>query len=239
MAYSRKLHKIQKKRTRRELDSDASESEDSSDRKQGNQVENEGKGRKAEREVVPKKKSAHIPKKKLAYIGDDADLWGDSDNESPKKDLNGDDEEEEEDQANQKKNGSKRRGRKLGNAAENSKHRKSFAAPQSDDEDFENEAELETKLKPNFDKPKWPPTALEPFVLTREDEEGTQDQIPASMSRYIQGYQKEGVRFLHSIVTDGVGAVLGDDMGECRTHHNGQILFFLHVILQQIYSVIP
>lgn len=39
------------------------------------------------------------------------------------------------------------------------------------------------------------------------------DQIPASINRYLQNYQREGVQFVYSSVANGKGCVLGDDMG--------------------------
>ena len=81
-------------------------------------------------------------------------------------------------------------------------------------------------MKPFFEDPKWE-SECEPFVMSRsavyagedhevpeQDREGATDQIPAALSRYLNGYQKEGVQFLHSVITRGLGAVLGDDMGK-------------------------
>jgi len=37
--------------------------------------------------------------------------------------------------------------------------------------------------------------------------------IPASINRFLRGYQREGVWFLYSKYRHGMGGILGDDMG--------------------------
>lgn len=41
--------------------------------------------------------------------------------------------------------------------------------------------------------------------------------VPASLSRYLFDYQKEGVRFVHNCLTSRMGSVLGDEM-VCEAH---------------------
>ena len=37
--------------------------------------------------------------------------------------------------------------------------------------------------------------------------------MPASINRYLRDYQREGIRFLHSLYARGLGGILADDMG--------------------------
>ena len=105
---------------------------------------------------------------------------------------------------------------------------------------------LANALKPEFSDPKMgDPGPLVPFVLSKtwirgqpligyEDEmdEGddddrkmpavithdqNSDQVPASINRYLKGYQRTGVQFVYSSVIQGKGCVLGDDMGLGKT----------------------
>lgn len=105
---------------------------------------------------------------------------------------------------------------------------------------------LAHKLKPEFSDPKMgDPGPLVPFVLSKtwvqgqpligyEDEidEGDEDdrkmpafithdessdQVPASINRYLKGYQRTGIQFVYSSVIQGKGCVLGDDMGLGKT----------------------
>lgn len=82
-----------------------------------------------------------------------------------------------------------------------------------DDEDLE-------QLKPEIENPKLgPPGPLVPLELT-EDTETKRDvpfSVPASINRYLQEYQREGVQFLFSRLAAGMGAILGDDMGMGKT----------------------
>ena len=50
-----------------------------------------------------------------------------------------------------------------------------------------------------------------PAVPTRDDDEEDIDKVPASMNRYLKGYQREGVQFMYSSVIHGKGCILGDD----------------------------
>ena len=121
--------------------------------------------------------------------------------------------------------GSKRRGRKIRTESfsDKRKYQRSFLELESDAEEFElddDDSALEKQLKPTFENPKWL-NELVPFSLPKsvdsQDENGgtpVLDQVPAAINRYLKDYQQEGVRFLHSLVTRGLGAVLGDDMGK-------------------------
>mmetsp|Transcript_34221 Transcript_34221/g.75281 ORF Transcript_34221/g.75281 Transcript_34221/m.75281 type:complete len:1641 (+) Transcript_34221:235-5157(+) len=108
------------------------------------------------------------------------------------------------------------------------------------DSDNENdEKELESRLKPEFATPKFPVGDLEPFVLTvtktgvapvlfgrggagarceiEPDLAVTTHSVPASLNRYLQEYQREGIKFVHETITKNRGCILGDDMGLGKT----------------------
>jgi hypothetical protein len=78
-----------------------------------------------------------------------------------------------------------------------------------DDEDAEIDP---TEEKPFFDNPKFGPLEFEPFVLNPGNL-GIESPIcvPATISRYLPLYQKEGIKFLYDrAITSEHGAVLGD-----------------------------
>lgn len=102
------------------------------------------------------------------------------------------------------------------------------------------EEDARKELKPDFANPKLgPPGPLVPFILSKTWAVGDEvavpqpppageivdssvvsddhDQIPASINRYLQNYQREGVQFVYSSVANGKGCVLGDDMGLGKT----------------------
>ena len=88
--------------------------------------------------------------------------------------------------------------------------------------------DLENRLKPAFAKPKFAVGALEPLEMTvtnigkvhttnrcmiESDIEITRHYVPASINRYLQPYQREGIQFMHKIITDQKtprGCILGD-----------------------------
>ena len=88
--------------------------------------------------------------------------------------------------------------------------------------------DLENRLKPAFAKPKFAVGALEPLEMTvtntgkaqtatkcmiESDIEVTRHYVPASINRYLQPYQMEGIQFMHKIITDQKtprGCILGD-----------------------------
>jgi SNF2 family DNA or RNA helicase len=100
---------------------------------------------------------------------------------------------------------------------------------ESDEEEpFDSDETLLQDLKPNFENPTFDVGELEPFVLDRlvydndelgqENEEEVQThQIPASIARYIQPYQKEGIEFMYQSVIRRKGCILGHDMGLGKT----------------------
>jgi hypothetical protein len=103
------------------------------------------------------------------------------------------------------------------------------------------------QLKPDFSDPKMgAPGPLVPFTLSKNWERGDRligyeeggdteegedarkmpapiandddiEQVPASINRYLKGYQRMGVQFMYSSVIHGKGCVLGDDMGLGKT----------------------
>lgn len=97
----------------------------------------------------------------------------------------------------------------------------------TEDEDFNVDL---TELKPVFDFPRFGPLDFEPFVLN-PGHLGIESPIcvPASISRYLPLYQKEGIQFMYNqAVTSGHGAVLGD--GEFRSFRYILSLVFGSVI---------
>ena len=91
----------------------------------------------------------------------------------------------------------------------------------SDLYDFGDDDEMEKKLIPEFSNPKWPVAEFEPLKLQRphNDEDGKLvcDFVPASINRYLAEYQRQGVQFMHSVITQNKGVILGDDMGLGKT----------------------
>ena len=99
----------------------------------------------------------------------------------------------------------------------------------ADMEELSDEDEdLENRLKPNFANPKFAVGALEPLEMTitnfgkglptekcviESDMETTRHYVPSSINRYLQPYQREGIQFMHKIITDQSiprGCILGD-----------------------------
>ena len=56
---------------------------------------------------------------------------------------------------------------------------------------------------------------FEPFEMGEGE---SRHLVPASLSRYLFDYQKEGVRFVHNCLTSRMGSVLGDEMVCEGTH---------------------
>ena len=86
-------------------------------------------------------------------------------------------------------------------------------------EDSDNEIEiLEEQLKPVFENPKLGPSGeLVPLILSSKEKDEEIYSVPASINRYLQEYQREGISFLFSRVRQMNGAILGDDMGTGKT----------------------
>jgi SNF2 family DNA or RNA helicase len=70
-------------------------------------------------------------------------------------------------------------------------------------------------LKPTLENPNFPPSELEPLVLGECD--GRKVSVPASLSRYLAPFQKDGVQFMYRCLAQGSGVILGDDMGCGKT----------------------
>ncbi len=115
---------------------------------------------------------------------------------------------------------------------------KEFDDYDSEVDEFADEAALEQKLKPHFEKPKWLSECI-PLPLknplAEQDGDGNQEQaqdaaaemkhsIPASINRYLKVYQQEGVRFIYKLLMQGYGSVLGDDMGKYKNS--------IHILVQ-------
>ncbi len=245
MAYSRKLHKIQK-RKRQEVDSESD---------QEFLEESEEKEKYMVAEHSNKKSETKLPSTTgTVQVRDfpEVDLWDDAEDEmmraklsisrikrkskrGPKKinkaaaegnedicSMSEIEEDGNEDSATKKvgmkqtqKNAPKRRGRKIVHESEKSPHQLSFSDLESDSsvDDLKDDSLLDKKLRPTFENPKWLGNFV-PFALPRGDGSGKIDHIPAAINRYLKDYQQEGVQFLHSVVSRGLGAVLGDDMGK-------------------------
>lgn len=133
------------------------------------------------------------------------DLWDDSDEEEPvakpKKKAAG---------RPKTTDGEKKKGpaKKKGSRKENARR-----VSNEDEEDGDGDID-ESALKPYFEQPKLgPPSALEPLELPKRRDQEVAHEIPASINRYLRGYQQQGVSFLYSCIMRGSGAILGDDMG--------------------------
>lgn len=98
--------------------------------------------------------------------------------------------------------------------------------------------DLVDQLKPEFSNPNLgPPSALVPLVLSPPQDlaastraSATVDEVPASINRYLQHYQREGIQFMHSALTSNKGAILGDDMGLGKTV---QVIALLAALLKK------
>jgi len=83
-----------------------------------------------------------------------------------------------------------------------------------DDDDDENmDAEtkaMRNKQHPEFANPHFGPFANEPFVLQNlKTGDVGPHQVPASLSRYLPVYQREGIQFLYNNIVNGLGVILG------------------------------
>ena len=128
-------------------------------------------------------------------------------------------------------------------------------ADQSDDASNIDSDRLKSQLKPDFADPKLgTPGPLVSFALSktwkvgdsligcddvddvdRGDDnplkpdhptnDGDIDHVPASINRYLKGYQRVGIQFMYSSVIHGKGCVLGDDMGL------GKVRIYISILL--------
>ncbi len=68
------------------------------------------------------------------------------------------------------------------------------------------------ELHPIFENPKFGPyEPMEPLVLSNTENEPP-IEVPASLSRYLAPFQKEGIRFIYDCLARQSGAILGDEM---------------------------
>ncbi|KAL3916299.1 MAG: hypothetical protein SGILL_005239, partial [Bacillariaceae sp.] len=70
-------------------------------------------------------------------------------------------------------------------------------------------------LHPIFEDPKFGPFELEPLVLADKDDKKV--AVPASLSRYLAPFQREGIEFMYKVLAGKSGVILGDDMGLGKT----------------------
>lgn len=110
--------------------------------------------------------------------------------------------------------------------------------------DDEEERRMTNQLKPNFANPVLgPPGPLEPLALTNGDDDTkptaqelengvVKHQVPASINRYLQDYQRQGIQFMYSSVIQGKGCVLGDDMGLGKTVQVKSYMLYIFCIIQ-------
>lgn len=154
--------------------------------------------------------------------GDQDDLWGDSDND------NEDDEpEKSKGMSNRSKNARKSKRGKSSSIASSPGRHQAVAADFSDggskywylridDDEIKqllknnDEERLKSKLHPELDHPFFGPFELEPFVIGSRTE--SSHSVPASLSRYLAPYQKEGIQFMHKCLTSNQGTIMGDEM---------------------------
>lgn len=137
-----------------------------------------------------------------------ADLWDDDSEDEVKRVPN----QNKKPAAPRKKNGEARKAppknKKKGNAKAASR-RQSY----EDIDDIDSDSEREEALIPTLDNPKLgPPGPLEPLQLKAKDQK-VGHEVPASINRYLRGYQQHGVAFLYSCIMRDSGCILGDDMG--------------------------
>lgn len=73
------------------------------------------------------------------------------------------------------------------------------------------EEQLRLELMPDFVHPKFGPYELEPLQLVGLNSGGRHHQVPASISRYLKPYQKEGITFMYNkAIMLKRGVILGD-----------------------------
>ena len=76
--------------------------------------------------------------------------------------------------------------------------------------------EVDTELKPDFPNPSYGVSDLAPLKLSACNPEGDGEddllevEVPASIARYLIGYQKEGVKFCFEALIKNGGCILGD-----------------------------
>lgn len=139
------------------------------------------------------------------HLANDDNLWSDIDDDNKESPKNS--------KPEKKQKPSKRKKNKRN---EDPERDPSYNQPSTDTLDRLTEDEIAnvdlSELKPVFDFPKFTAEPEEPFVLNAGNL-GFESPVcvPASISRYLPPYQKEGIQFMYDqAVMSGHGAVLGD-----------------------------
>ena len=96
------------------------------------------------------------------------------------------------------------------------------------------EEQLRQELMPYFVRPIFGPSELEPLQLVGLNSCGRHHQVPASISRYLKPYQREGVTFMYNkAIMLKRGVILGD--GEYYVlygvHHFSPAYFSLSYVI--------
>ncbi|CAJ1940194.1 unnamed protein product [Cylindrotheca closterium] len=79
----------------------------------------------------------------------------------------------------------------------------------------EDEEALEDFVHPEIEHPFFGPSKFEPLELGKGTKSAA--SVPASLSRYLAPYQKEGIRFMHKCLAAKTGTIMGDEMGLGKT----------------------
>jgi hypothetical protein len=167
------------------------------------------------------------PPTKAGNNDDRDDLWGDSDGD-PQKDESDEETKKPRGRSKKSKKSSKSKIGKSGATSSSPSRHQSAATDFSgggskywylrneDDHDIKqllksnDEEKLELLLHPELENPFFGPFELEPFVLGGDTE--TTHSVPASLSRYLAPYQREGIQFMHKCLTSSQGSIMGDEM---------------------------
>jgi len=106
--------------------------------------------------------------------------------------------------------------------------RNNFERKKLDDvEDDEQENIDAHELKPNFADPKFGPFEL---VCLNLKYSGGERKVSPAINRYLKNYQREGIAFMHGLVAEGQGGILGDDMGLGKTI---QVISLISALLEK------
>jgi len=79
----------------------------------------------------------------------------------------------------------------------------------------ENEEALEDFVHPEIEDPFFGPFEFKPLKLGKGTKSAA--SVPASLSRYLAPYQKEGIQFMHKCLAAKSGTIMGDEMGLGKT----------------------
>lgn len=93
---------------------------------------------------------------------------------------------------------------------------------------------------PEFDNPNFGPFAYEPLLLSTKSEDDDKDiayEVPASINRYLPGYQREGIKFIFdAAIVSKRGAVLGDGKYVLKIFHDKRINASAHFFLYRYFQ---